>query len=446
MVEYTDSPEEVVSGKGEPADIPEEHPPFDNLADEEKIVSKFFDFGRKKFEQFASDREEYDDEDDGVWAVADYMFASGRDDTTRGSKSDDDTLADTGSPVFHREVRTIASQLLAILNSKAQPAHYVPLMSYGIFANLAEAEEQARQHNTLMKYTRKKDGRSRKDITYFNLLSRYGNQPIIKKWHYEKATRTERVPIRDGDGKITGYEFEDKEYVVHNEPSNTVIPIENLYADRHIGNLQDQSCIVIKDNFGLSDAYTMEQAGEAINIDKISKMHYYRGGTSDLHGQHEENRGVEEGDDSETDLLEGHHIWAKVPIKKIDGKYVWDEKKHKPVWWWGVFVGRINGSTGPQDPTALCLLLRRNYDPDDEFPGFMGTLLPDNEDSLYHIAPCQIIETLYDQLVTKQNQAIDNVTLMNRRPLIVKRGNVLTKNLKYEPDAIWITENGKEDI
>jgi len=278
-------------------------------------------------------------------------------------------------------------------------------------------------------------------------LSRYGNQPIIKRWNYRVDKRLDRVPVRDMDGKITGYEFEEREYVVHNEPSNQIIPIESMFTDRHIEDLQDQVCIVIKDDFDLSTAYDMEAAGEAINIDKIKKCHYSRGSdTNSLHGQHEENRGVEDGDDSETDLLEGHHIWAKVPIVKDGDKYVWDAKKNKPVWWWGVFVGRINGSSGEKDPTTLCLCLRRNYDPDDEFPGFMGHLLPDNEDCLYHVAPCQIIETLYDQLVTKQNQAIDNVPLMNRRPLLIKKGNVFTKNLKYEPDAVWVTENGREDI
>jgi len=90
---------------------------------------------------------------------------------------------------------------------------------------------------------------------------------------------------------------------------------------------------------------------------------------------------------------------------------------------------------------AKVIQIRRNYDPDDEFPGFMWHCLPDDDGELYHMGYAQALESNYEEQTTAKNQAIDNKTLKNRRPLMAVRGEVYTTDLRYEKDKVIFVEN-----
>ncbi len=449
MVDYEVIPTTSEGVEVEEGSPPEEHPSFDNEADNEDVVKAFAQEASTKLQQYVDDRDPYDEEDEGVWPVADYMYAAGRDASMRATKSDDETLADTGSTIFHRECRTIASQNVAILFSREDPAQFLPLRAGSSFKDDTDAETQAKQQNLLMRYTMKKDGFAKKATDFLNLLARYGNQPLMMRWNYETGTRKFRKVERDESGEIKSYTHSERKVVVHNEPSLQVTPIEMFYIDPHCGSdIQKQQCIIIPSQEDRCVLWGLQRDGEIKNLEKVTQQHEWQG--DDYYGSHQDHQDhrLTDGDtdDTRTGLIERFDVWMKAPIGKNGDKYEWDVKKYEPQWWWGIFAGRLNSSCTGDDPGLVCLCLRRNYDPDDEFPGYLAHHQPDNADSAYHLSPSQVIETLYDQITTKQNLAIDNDTLMNRRPLIVKRGNVFTKNLTYAADAVWVTENGKEDI
>jgi hypothetical protein len=417
-----------------PETPPPELPSFDNLCDDEEILKKFRDLARTKYDQFAADRADYDDPDTGVWAKADYMYRCGRNDSKRKSSQLDDTNADTGSTLFFRQCRALASYIVAIFLSRKRQFQHIPRNIDGAFANAQEASLQAEFHDALVQYSMSKDDMKKKMFELANLLVRYGNVPLMIHWNYRTATRKVRTPIRSGpEGEIVGYQFEEKKYVVNNEPTLDILPIECVYADRHIGNFQNQQAIIIKTADELANLYALEADGQIKNVEKITASQLAQGNENNMHQAKQENEGIDAGDDSQTGLFTRYDPWLKVPIgKNKDGKYEWNAAKYAPKWYWGLFTGSLD--RGP------CHLIRETYDRDGEFPGLMVNLFPDDPDMLYHFGPAQAIEPIYDELTTRKNQAIDNITLQNRRPLKAIRGEVFSKDLTYSQNKVISVE------
>ena len=411
---------------------PQEHPDFDNLCGDEEILAKFRSLVRTKFEQFQGDRSEYDDPDDGIWANCEYMHKCGLNDSKRTSSQSDDTNADCGTTLFFRQCRALASYIVAIFLSRKRQFQHIPLNIDGAFSSTQEASLQASFHDALTEYTFAKDDMKLKIFELANMLVKYGNLPIMVRWNYRTASRKARTPERDETGNIIGYTFTERKYVVDNQPTIEVIPIECLYADRHIGTLQKQQAIIIQTGDELANLFALQRDGQVKNVQNISAGDFVKGNENNLHQAKQESEGIEPGDESHTGLINRFDAWAKVPIGlDANGKPEWDEKKHEPTWYWGVFAGSLEN--GP------CLLLRETYDRDKKFPGEMLHLFPDDPDKLYHFGPAQAISPIYDEITTKKNQAIDNVTLQNRRPLKAVRGEVFSKDLTYSQNkAIWV--------
>lgn len=429
------SDEENIKPTGDlsPSEIPEEHPDFDNLCDDEDILEKFRSLARAKFDQFSGDRSEYDDPDDGVWAKDEYMIRCGRDDSKRASSQTDDTNANVGTTLFFRQCRALASYIVAIFLSRKRQFKHIPINIDGMFSSSQEATLQAQFHDALTQYTLAKDDMKLKIFDIANMLVKHGNLPVVVRWNYRTAERKTRVPIRDENGNITAYEFSEKRYVVDNQPTIDVVPIECVYADRHIGSFQKQQAIIFQTGDELGNLFALQHDGQVKNVQYITASDYVKGNENNLHQSKQESEGVDAGDDSHTGLVNRFDVWMKVPIgRNASGKMEWDESKYAPKWFWGIFVGSID--------SGKCLLIRENYDRDGEFPGEMLHLFPDDPDKLYHFGPAQAISPIYDELTTKKNQAIDNVTLQNRRPLKAIRGEVFSKDLTYSQNKVISVE------
>lgn len=420
---------------------PQEHPPFDNLAEmdgenykHESILKKFRDRAKTKFAQYVGERDQWDGDEDGVWALADFMYRCGRNNSQRDAVQTDDTLADTASTLYFRQVRAVSAYLAAIYNSQKDPTKFTPLRQSAEFADAEEADAQAKWLNALMRWTRQKNNDRNQVFDFCNLVCRYGSTVEMVTWKYRTGVRRKREPVKDPvTGNVIGYKQVEERVVVDNHPERKILPLECLYADIHIGNLQQQQDIIIRTQDELGTLWSEAQDGQILNIDKIKARDYSVGEEdSAMHRVRQENRGLEEGDDSQTGLVTRFDCWMKAPIAKNDsGEYEWDAKKNMPAWWWATFAGDIEN--GP------CLCLRRNPDPDDEFPGYLSNLFPDDPDILYHISPAEVIKPVWDELTTKKNQAIDNVTLQNRRPLKGIRGEVFSKDLTYAQDKVlWV--------
>lgn len=401
----------------------------DNLADNKEIADKVKDLASRYFERY---RVEHDNMQEKVWRIADFMYRCGKNNALRGAKQTDETRANTGSTIFFRQVRTLASQLIAILNSRPEPYKYVPIYTSNFFSKYEEGKALAEQVNVLDRWTRKNDNWGQKTTEAMFQLVKKGNLPVVIMWDRLIGKRTAKRPVRVGD-QVLGYEFVEEDVIIKNQPTLKVWPLEDFYADPSIDDLQDQNCIIMRSVVNYAELYDGQRSGYFTNVDTLTAQDVFRGETYDnSRDDRAQNLNLPVADDMQTNNFKRWDVFVRLPIANGE----WNEKENKPVWFWCTMVGDDVFS-------SKVIQIRRNYDPDDEFPGFMWHCLPDDDGELYHMGYSQAIESNYEEQTTAKNQAIDNKTLKNRRPLMAVRGEVYTQDLTYSKDkVIWVDNAG----
>ena len=454
MPEYIDPfiPDEPPESTGLPAD----HPPWTNLAENEDIVKNALKFSQKKFEQYKSDRSPYDSTESatpGKWVEADYMFNCGLDTTRREAKQKKDTLSDTGSAAFFRQVVTIAAQLITVYNHRRELGKYTPIQSSSVWLDTEDADHQAKQHTAIF---HKALADAEFDLKFTNfawLLGRYGNHPMMASWLYRTKKFPDRVKTTNKSGQIE-YKHVEREKIEANRPDWQFVPIESVYADVHIGTMEKQQCIIITSEDEISNLYGLQRDGQITNVDKINKTQMYSGADDNsMHQERQASRGGESGNDTETGLIKRKDVLLKIPVGLKKGKtgekasdYEWDEKKHEPKLYWMLVTGELGGSIEGDNPNATCLVLRENPDSRRKCPIKMIHLFPGNDDELYHISPAEISAPDYDQIVTEKNMANDDVILQHERPLLVAYGETFSKDLSYGASKIIMVANTQTSI
>ena len=399
------------------------YPPLLDILDNEETIAKARRVLDIKLTQFKDDR---DDLEDG-WEDSDMMWSCGVDDTRREAAQNDDTEADCGSTLFYRQVRTLASLDVDVVLGKPDesPVRYTPTHIDNIPFSEEDSRAIAAQRQALLRYTMKVDSWVKKFIEGDFMLTKYSNQPVMLWWRRRVDERWFKNPKTDETGKITGFDWNRRDVVVEDHPELVFPPNENFYIDRHISDLQRQQAIFFEELQDITEIWGGAAAGDYSDVDKIKENHQYGGESdsdksSEQHEAHEENRGLSTGNDAETGLFKTIHCWGKLPIDK-DGK--WDEKGTAPRWFFFTFIDNI--ATGP------CIRAKENPDPDNEFPGLMWHRNPDDADLAYHIADSTILKPNWDETTTRKNQYFDNLTTINRRPILNERGNANTNDLIY---------------
>lgn len=414
-----------------------------NLADDEKLVKEVVSTVDNFFTNHAAKRKEYED----LWIVADEMWKCGQTSATRGQErlrldrqSDSDIYADTnktkaykaGSTQFFKQVRSLAAQLIDVVNSKRDPFTYTSLRNPNVPDSGLQADGQATQHNLLMRWTRDADGFDNKTIDIAHQLLKYGNVPIYMYWKIKNAMVLNRwkkgkKPFR-------------KEVAVDYRPSLGVIPNENFYADPAIGDIQKQQCIVVKSQENMMDIRSLARQGEYKNAEKMGVEHEWGGGdTDDVSREKEANAGI----DSETDrtttgltMQYDAHLLLPIDESKPKGKR-WDAEKNEPQKYWVTIV------SSDQPDTGLCLRIERNRDPDDEYPFAMLNSIPDDTDKLYKLSLAQVLRGNFTEASLAKQQMFDANTLQNNRPLKKIRGEVYGTDdmLRFQKDNVIEMEN-----
>ena len=405
---------------------------FKDLTGNEETLKRVRAMAAGKLTQYESDRSDLEER----WKDADYMWACGINTTKRGTDQTDDTRADCGDGIFFRQIRTLASQDLAILFSGPDMFTIVPPENPNVEMSDEAFNEMANQRNMLAHYTRKQDDLDRKMFDLMFSRRIYGNQLLICTWDKQVKSVIQKTPTGEHDKNGNPmFKWERKDVVVKDCPSLTAWPIEDAYLDRFIGDIQRQNCIVLASLADSSLLHSRAAAGEYSGIDKVTKAHFWDGttrvsteGEADLRETQMANRGEDNtADDSRTGQFRIFDVWIKVPIND-DGE--WDDHV-APQWHWFTFVHSIR--TGP------CIRAQDNPDPDGEFPGFMDHVYPDAVDLAYHIGDSVIVKPSFDEKVTRKNQLYDNLHLMNNRPLVAVQGAVFSADLTYSQEKVlWV--------
>ncbi len=397
------------------------------------------------FERFKSQREESSNDGIyGVWKWADYADKAGRNrdiyssEKEKGANLEDDTeRAQTGSTLFHRQVSLLASQGAAVTLSDV-PFKYKPIMNEGVFFSGEDGDEQAHQYNCLARWTMKQDGFAKKMVDFWYLLRKYGNLPVMIEQKRVVEPRIVKRPVLSPDGNMTIRERTER-MIVANHPSLKILPIDSVYADALVGELEDQDCIVVVSVNGMAHFWdgVASEYYDRDAVASIGKTHQWSGmEQKKLLQDRISNQGNDSTPESVTDQYVTYDIFMRAPlVPDKDGKTEWDEDGAWQIRWFTVVGNTISEG----------VLIRNddNPDPDEEMPIKMIHDEPDSSDFLYHIAKAQIIRSNYSVQCTLMNQAIDNMTLVNHPPLIEKEGVVSGDDRVFGPHKVWFTE---EDI
>ena len=413
----------------ENAPKPEDPPEFidgDNLAGDEKLV----EWVRKRFEIFYRKYSEMNDTKwDEVWNPADEMYRTMENDSARESAQTDNTKASTGTSLYFRQVRTLATGIISIILAQKMPFRFVPIASRSAFYKSEEGQQLAEQHNLLMKYTMRQDGFELKIMNMAWQLIKYGNLPVQVTFKREKKKIKDRVVAkRDADGKPTKFKFEEKEVYTANWPSLESIANENFFVDHTGGNLQRKPAAITRGFDTLNGLYSMARSGEYTNIDKINKTHLYIGvDPTDAQNDKHDNMNVEFDQLIDTGEFEVFNAYIKIPLSD-KGKI--DPKNAEPVWYLTTWVGS-------PDTGQVCVRIIKNPDPDGELPFNMLHALPDDDDILYHMGYSQASQSTYNEMLTSKNQAIDQKNVLINRPLKAVVGEVHNDDLEFAQNKIF---------
>lgn len=424
-----------------------------NFALDEELVKKARSVAVDGYEHNKSNRYEYE----AIWRLADEMYKTGQNEAIReterqrtdrqaangeGADTRDLTLTKSykkGSTLFFRQVRTLASQILSVLQSKPDPYKYNPIHGTDTFASRQQANDLAEQHNMLNRWARKRDKFDLKCMDLIFKLIKYGNQPIGVGWNRSRAKRIIRTPlygdvtIPSEDPKPIGYEFDTGVKMVENQPTLGIIPIENFWPDSAVGSIQKQTCICVDDYVPLAHIQQNEYANHFyVGTDKITQADSWDGvrDGEDIIEQRMKSAGMDgDLDRTSTGQFKITDVYVMLPVSD---KGEWNESLPMQKFWL-TFVGNSLDS-------AKCVRFERNPDPEDEWPFEMLHALPDDDGNLYHFGYAEALRGDFEEQSTTRQQLIDNRTLQMNKPLKMVQGEVFNKDLRFGKDKIYIVE------
>jgi len=336
------------------------------------------------------------------------------------SSQHQDTLSDVASSAFHRAIRAMTAGENAIFFSGSElPARYeVNLNTDDYIPATGMAIVESR--NLVRDYTWEADSRRNK-IKRGNLFkNKYGQQLWSVEWDYCKEKRWVKVQGKDGSVKRV-----QREEVTREWPTLIAHDLGNFFTDAYIADIQDQRTTLLRQEWGYERLYELQRLGLIQNLDQVSAAHIGTGDSDEAVAERRTNAG-ETSESHQTRLLNVWECWARLPIKegKKAGRGKID-KKVNPEWYWCTYVG---GSSTDM-AGAVCVRLLKNPYFHGKLPYFMDYAYHDDK-GFYHVAPINLVESLYWQVVTNINQAIDNVTLRTRAPYTVD-GPVHTRDMVF---------------
>ena len=414
-----------------------------NLATNEEIESFTTGCVSDYEARFKGQRAEWDEETTGIWNLQDAMWRSGLNDSavqsqkSRGANEPSEwERAKTGSTLFYRQVRQKASNGYAVQTSRDVPFKYDAISS-SEFDAAEHAEERAEKNNLLAKWSMKEDNFNLKTIDFWTSIGKTGNTPVMVEWIQEMGKKKIMEPVfAPGSNDIVDSVMREIDTAVVNRPTFKVLPVESVYADTAIGNIQDQECVIVSSVVGMKDLIDGINSGlyREDLIESIGRAQQWDGCSGGYNNDNNKksNRGMDrQPTNSGTGQYLKREIFVNMPID--EEKETWDEMKNIPK----RFRVTMFGNTPTNSVVAR---IERNQEPDDTIPIEMIHANPDDGDLLYHISDYEVIRSNIATETTIIRQTIDNNTLKNKPPLVEVAGQVEGNDRSFGPDARWIVE------
>ena len=404
-----------------------------NFADDEDLVKKFLDRANtnKVFFESQAERRTFADKAE----KADRMSRCSRVRDT-ADKQFDDTRSNVASTAIHQRFQSVTSNENSIYfpTGGDMPFTFTPREGSKDY-QLEEGQRLALHNNLLAKYSFDVDGTQEKIKDNIFFLNKYGNQVFRSSWSFEQDERTDREPTKNQQGETTGYKWKTKLTTLKNHPSVDGVRWDNIWFDARIDGMQKQNTIIEWDGVDISELWAEKANGLIVNVEKVDTGDKSKGGqqeTNELQKrQANAGEGTTVGDVSSQ--LDRFNCWVKAPIKMDGDKAKWDEDGTVSTWWWGTFIGQLQGT-----PTCVRLIENPYFHKQNPYK-----LVHSHRDDkgAYHMGFVDLIESLYEELTTAVNQAIDVKTKMNRASCMTRKGNILNVEHKFGGNELWYTRS-----
>lgn len=370
---------------------------FPNFAEDADIVER----AKKRLTSlFSACRDRSDIED--VWDKNDNMYRVKPD-----SALDTVNRANESTGVFHVSVNQLVSMAFKTFTDNAD--NY----KFGFYA--VPDDEQAnivRQANadimTLLLRKAQRDSMFKRELKriLFNIY-KYGTGFAGVPW--EK--RVIDLVYRD---KATG-ERRNKPFIRANLPALESIPIDQVWLDPNIEDIERQPAVFIRSLVGWNDLLRDSQEmkvqlfrpdGEESVRDKFAKFRENVAASEfNTAASDRTDNASRSMDDRTTDLYRHWYVWVNLPVNTETGK--WDEA--------GMDVRCRVRLVGDPDNCEI-IEIRQNV-----FPGGIPLLVSHqttDDIGMYPISLGEKVETYFDQICVAVNQLIDNRSKNVRRPIV----------------------------
>lgn len=402
-----------------------------NLAGDEELVKKVLGFVQtnKTFFETQAERKSFED----VCEKADRMVRCSRL-RDENDPQYEDVASNVATTAVHQRIQTVTSNENSIYfpTTGDLPVENEPVEGATDY-QAAEGRRMADHHNLLLRYTFDKDNTESTIKDSIFMLNKYSNQMYRSDWVREQDVIRDRVPTRNKEGEITGFRWVEKTVTKKDHPTFKAVPWDNVEFDARIDDMQMQTTVVEWDAIDISSLWGMQANGHYVNVQDLTSSNQQRGGeeeTNELQKrQTNANEGTTVGDASP--LFDRFTCWARVPVKINGEKGEWDDKGIVPTWFRATFVGQLRGN-----PT--CVELIENPFFHKELPYNLVHSHRDDKGA-YHMGFPSMIESLYEELMTTINQAIDNKSLINRTPWVTQKGNMLGVDYVFGKNKLFYT-------
>jgi len=460
-----------------------------NLVENRKIVSEFHALSDQYFQKYTGQASRSNLETLLKNCDAKYRLAQPQSQRFKaGSTQEHDTVSHVASSQLRKSVDLISSGQIAITFSDPEelPARYEPIAESSDYT-MEEGKRIAEGHNLYLRWVWLVQGWTHfiKRILKFN--QKNSMELLSLEWEYKTQKRPERMPgyydsngkpvemtyrewnesagglagkmfnssgkpidmVYDENARPRSYVFIEKERIIKNCPVLMRHDLGHTYFDLDMD--ADWPYIHRRCEVPYSTLLGEEKLGHYKNVGKLKRQHMWESASeygSGTDGNKDDNADQTR-EDGKHGGFEVHYVTMLAPIVNGDDpkKAKWD-KDAIPEYYEAVFCGKFRSMNSASDPNQntgddfgdLVPLQIRKIPYHTQTPLYYLMHSHDDERGAIHTGLYSMLECNIEEQDITLNQHIDNKTLGIKRPWLGRKGDVLSRNLKFKNgnQVIWI--------
>lgn len=338
--------------------------------------------------------------------------------------------------IFYEGVRMVTAYETNLLYSGTDPiGRYEPYNQLDpLLAGVTD--DICKQQQLLFEYSNDVDNRISQLRLLQLFLNKYKVQLIGMDWCSEEMSVTERVPEVAADGSKIGMKWTTT-VKKKQHPRLFRYDMKDVWLDTAIADIQDQQCVLLRSDMELVDIINEQKTGHFANVEKITTAHAFQGETPSTTVS---DRQANAGESADSDRPNGRYErWDAFIRAPIDKKGKWDEKGTLRAWHLFTFIGPLATSD------VVCVRAIPNpYKRLNQLPLKLIHSHPDDKGAI-NSGYVNYIRPVWNEMKTTLDQWFDNKDLVNRAPIKMEEGAILTKDKSFGPRKLLTMKRGSFD-